>query len=70
MPDARPKFSIQRFHGGRIVTELPDLCLDHAQKMMLLVWGSCPDDLEAHPVDHEWKFSLGEGHWIVMARTA
>lgn len=65
------KFTIQRFHGGRLVIEMTKLCHDHIKKTVLLVWGAVPTTLEeGGEVGEEWKLSIGEGHWVVVTRTA
>lgn len=65
------KFSILRFHEGTEVTRMDDLDHDITKGIIEIVWGVVPDTLvTGGELGEEWKLALGEGHFVVAARTA
>lgn len=65
------KFTIQRFHESHLVTSMEDLDHDTTKGIIEIVWGVVPDTLvTGGDVGEEWKLAMGEGHFVVVARTA
>lgn len=65
------KFTIQRFHGSQLVTEMADLDHETTKGIVLMIWGVVPSSLESGGRDdEEWKLHVGGEHWIIVARTS
>ncbi len=65
------KYSIQRFNGRSLVHDMSDLDLETTKGIILLVWGVVPTSFEnGGDPEEEWKLSIGEGHWVIVKRTA
>jgi hypothetical protein len=65
------RYGIQRSFESDVVAKFEDRTQAEAIEIVLTVWGTVPTTLEEGGyVGEEWKLALGEGHWLVVCRTA
>jgi hypothetical protein len=65
------KYTICRYHNDQLITKLANLSEEVAKGIVEIVWSSVPEGMKVGgEIGEELKFSLGEGHWIVVVRTA
>jgi hypothetical protein len=63
------RYAWQRNLDAKVVDSDDDLTHNEICRAVMAAWGTIPDDLLAGgPPGEEWKFSYGEGKWLIVVR--